>query len=192
MDYLAMELLLNLFWLVLALGALVICSTAPMISREAGHVSRFRLVALVSCLLALAFPVISASDDLNALRTEMEESSSTNPSVKKLTGSNSPTPLNSAPPQVEVVRLGLASPERGPREQVSKYPCAFTKRGLARMIGCRAPPCPKSAVSVAPSTAARSFKLDSVPQFPEVSMRELQQRRPQSCAAPYGLRSFKC
>ena len=68
-----MELLLNLMWLLLALPAYWLWR--GRISASAGR--RFSslqcLLALACCLIVL-FPVISATDDLRAMRAEMEES----------------------------------------------------------------------------------------------------------------------
>jgi hypothetical protein len=89
-----MELLLNILWLMLALVAFVVCGTAPISSARASGACRSRFFVLAACLMALVFPVVSASDDLNALRTDMEESSSSCPSAKKSTGSNSPASGN--------------------------------------------------------------------------------------------------
>ena len=70
-----MEIFLNLCWLFLVVPALVTWRRQERSSRERGHASLLRLGAL-GCALVLLFPVISASDDLHAVRQEMEESSS--------------------------------------------------------------------------------------------------------------------
>lgn len=68
-----MELLLNLAWLLLALPAF-------WLWRTTGSMPRGRRFSAVQCLLALGcmlvilFPVVSATDDLHAMRSEMEES----------------------------------------------------------------------------------------------------------------------
>jgi hypothetical protein len=66
-----MELLLNLAWILLALPAYWLWRDSRTASR------RFRpshcLLAL-ACTLVVLFPVISATDDLHAMRAEMEES----------------------------------------------------------------------------------------------------------------------
>jgi len=72
-----MELFLNLVWVALAAAAL--CGWGQ---RRNHPQSRPHLIALV-CLLALLFPVISATDDLNAMRSEMEDSSSSKRSTKQ-------------------------------------------------------------------------------------------------------------
>jgi len=72
-----MELILNLIWVMLAVSAL--CAWGW---RRSHPQSRPHLIALV-CLLALLFPVISATDDLSALRSEMEDSSPSKRSLKQ-------------------------------------------------------------------------------------------------------------
>jgi hypothetical protein len=70
-----MELLLNLLWLLLAMPAIWLwryARTAPE-SRKFDAVQCF---LALGCLLILLFPVVSATDDLRAMRPEMEESQS--------------------------------------------------------------------------------------------------------------------
>ncbi|MGA7753085.1 MAG: hypothetical protein WCB05_09640 [Candidatus Sulfotelmatobacter sp.] len=75
-----MELVLNLAWLLLALPAY-------WLWRDSRGVRDGRVVTAVQCLLALGcmlvmlFPVISATDDLRAMRTEFEESPSSKRSI---------------------------------------------------------------------------------------------------------------
>jgi hypothetical protein len=64
-----MELLLNLAWILLALPGYWLWR-----QRTARASSRQCLLSL-GCALVLLFPVISATDDLHAMRAEMEESS---------------------------------------------------------------------------------------------------------------------
>ena len=69
-----MELLLNLVWLLLAFPAFWVWRIAkdrPEPSRQ----SRYCWLTL-ACILILLFPVVSATDDLQAVRPEMEEASS--------------------------------------------------------------------------------------------------------------------
>jgi hypothetical protein len=70
-----MEIFLNLCWLLLVVPALLTWRRQARSSHGRGHAALLRLGAL-GCALVLLFPVISASDDLHALRQEMEESSS--------------------------------------------------------------------------------------------------------------------
>lgn len=73
-----MELLLNLVWVVLAVSTLFAWGRR----RNRPH-SQSHLIALI-CLLALLFPVISATDDLHAMRSEMEDSASNKRSLKQV------------------------------------------------------------------------------------------------------------
>ena len=65
-----MEVLLNLVWMLLALPAWWLWHERAR--RPAGNRPWQCLLAL-ACLLILLFPVISASDDLNAMRADIEE-----------------------------------------------------------------------------------------------------------------------
>jgi len=64
-----MELLLNLAWLLLALPAYWLWR-----GRRTTQKSSLQCLLSLGCLLVVLFPVISATDDLQAMRTEMEES----------------------------------------------------------------------------------------------------------------------
>ncbi len=69
-----MELLLNLLWLLLALPAYCLWRDARN-SRRSGSPSPLQCLLALGCVLVLLFPVVSATDDLHAMRSEMEESS---------------------------------------------------------------------------------------------------------------------
>jgi hypothetical protein len=68
-----MELLLNLAWLLLALPAFCLWRGSRNSCAEHKSSSLQCLLAL-GCALVILFPVVSATDDLIAMRTEMEES----------------------------------------------------------------------------------------------------------------------
>jgi hypothetical protein len=77
-----MELLLNLAWLLLAVPAYWLWRG----SRSAHVQHKFtslQCVLALGCLLVMLFPVISATDDLIAMRTEMEESPLNKRSVRQ-------------------------------------------------------------------------------------------------------------
>ena len=68
-----MELLLNLAWLLLALPAFWlwrVSKGAPTSRRFAPLQCLFAL----ACMLVVLFPIVSATDDLHAMRAEVEES----------------------------------------------------------------------------------------------------------------------
>lgn len=69
-----MELLLNLAWLLLALPAYWLWRRS-LRTRAQGRISSLQCLLALGCMLVLLFPVISATDDVHALRAEMEESS---------------------------------------------------------------------------------------------------------------------
>jgi hypothetical protein len=64
-----MELLLNLVWVLLAVPACFLWQ------RTRRRFSSLQCLLTLGCALVLLFPVISATDDLHAMRPEMEESS---------------------------------------------------------------------------------------------------------------------
>jgi hypothetical protein len=69
-----MELLLNLIWLLLALPAFWLWHIAE---DRPGPSKQSRCCWLtLACILILLFPVVSATDDLQAMRPEMEEARS--------------------------------------------------------------------------------------------------------------------
>ena len=71
-----MELLLNLFWLTLAVPAVWMWRHESACARDRRRFDRIRPFLLLGCVLMLLFPVVSATDDLHAMRQEMEESPS--------------------------------------------------------------------------------------------------------------------
>jgi hypothetical protein len=75
-----MELLLNLAWLLLALPAFWLWRGSRAACAGRGFTSLQSLLALGSMLVIL-FPVVSATDDLHAMRAEMEESLASKRSV---------------------------------------------------------------------------------------------------------------
>jgi hypothetical protein len=77
-----MELLLNLAWVLLALPAYGIWRQGAVAKRQNRFHSLQGLLAL-GCLLVLLFPIISATDDLHAMRAEMEEPGASKRSVRQ-------------------------------------------------------------------------------------------------------------
>lgn len=68
-----MELFLNIAWLLLAIPAIWISRSHSSPAESRGYFGRFRPWVLLGCILFLLFPVVSATDDLHAMRTEAEE-----------------------------------------------------------------------------------------------------------------------
>jgi len=68
-----MELLLNLFWLALALPGVWLWRRQSDGARKWQRPGCARALLLIGCSLVLLFPVVSASDDLHAMQGEMDE-----------------------------------------------------------------------------------------------------------------------
>lgn len=77
----SMELLLNIAWIMLALPAYWLCRKA-----NSRGLKPLPCVLTLSCVLVLLFPVISATDDLHAVRAEMEDSAVSKRAVRQSTG----------------------------------------------------------------------------------------------------------
>jgi hypothetical protein len=75
-----MELLLNLAWLLLAVPACWLWRGSRAASTGRKFTALQCLLAL-GCVLVILFPVVSATDDLRAMRNEMEESPNSKRSV---------------------------------------------------------------------------------------------------------------
>jgi len=104
-----MELLLNLLWLMLALPALWMWRRESVPAQNCQRFARLRPFLLFGCVLVLLFPVVSATDDLHAMRQEIEESSPSKRMVKPDSGDKAPARLSTAgalPPVVSPVLLG--------------------------------------------------------------------------------------
>lgn len=83
-----MELLLNLLWLLLAMPAFWLwrySRTAP----ERRKSSPLHTFLALGCLLVVLFPVISATDDMRAMRAEMDESPTSRRSIGQSCGEKS-------------------------------------------------------------------------------------------------------
>jgi hypothetical protein len=85
-----MELLLNLAWVLLALPAYWLWRRDVEL-RTARRVSSLQCLLALGCVLVLLFPVISASDDLHAMRAEMEDSSISKRAVRQAATDKSST-----------------------------------------------------------------------------------------------------
>jgi len=91
-----MELLLNLLWLTLVLPAAWMWRYQSVYAKDCAHFNRNRPLVLFACVLMLLFPVVSATDDLHAMRQEMEESSPSKRMVKQAVADKSPVWLSNA------------------------------------------------------------------------------------------------
>ena len=77
-----MELLLNLAWLLLALPAFWLWRGSRT-ARAAASSAPLQCLLALACMLVILFPVVSATDDLRAMRTEMEESPASKRAIRQ-------------------------------------------------------------------------------------------------------------
>jgi 2-keto-3-deoxy-L-rhamnonate aldolase RhmA len=98
-----MELLLNLAWLLLALPAYWLWRASRSV--RATKFKSLQCLLALGCMLVILFPVISATDDLHAMRAEMEESPAGKRTVGQASHEKAPAWKRQAPP-------ALASPTR--------------------------------------------------------------------------------
>jgi hypothetical protein len=79
-----MELLLNLAWLFLALPAFWLWRGSRTASLRR-RFSALQCLLALGCMLVILFPVVSATDDLRAMRNEMEESPASKRTIRQAT-----------------------------------------------------------------------------------------------------------
>src|ERR1700693_1840833 len=107
-----MELLLNLTWLLLALPAFWLWRRSGG-SRSVRGVTSLQCLLALGCALVLLFPVISASDDLHAMRAEMEDSSVSKRTVRQAGSDKNSAWINrlQGPPATVASTVRLVTPE---------------------------------------------------------------------------------
>ena len=135
-----MELLLNLLWLMLAVPAVLIWRRQSVSPRSSGKQCRSRSFVLLGCLLALLFPVVSATDDLHPISAEFEESGSFKRTVKQSPGVKSPACSHDGGGAARLAQLAWFRPENHAFGAVSEYLPVLQRQTLVRTIDDRAPP----------------------------------------------------
>lgn len=105
-----MELLLNLAWLLLALPAIWLWRASR--PAPAAKFKSLQCLLALACMLVILFPVVSATDDLHAMRAEMEESPAGKRTVRQANNDKTPTWKGQTPPAlVSPTRLFIATIE---------------------------------------------------------------------------------
>lgn len=137
-----MELLLNLFWLTLALPALWLWRRESVFAQGCRRFDRVRSCLLLSCVLMLLFPVVSATDDLHALGQEMEESSSSKRLVKPAASDKSTTGLSKGDVPLALIDPTSFTPSHEACGQVLVVSVFLPRRAQSRQRASRAPPFP--------------------------------------------------
>ena len=133
-----MELLLNLAWLLLALPAYWLWRDS-----RCAHGRRFasiQILLALGCMLVILFPVISASDDLVAMRAEVEETPASKRSVGHKAGEKaSAAKWHSQPLAALISDFSVAHDEAGLVEFLQSF---FTPEIRGLDLRSRAPPQP--------------------------------------------------
>jgi len=132
-----MELLLNLAWLLLALPAFWLWRDARTMP-AARKFTAFECLLALGCLLVLLFPVISATDDLRAMRAEIEESPTSKRSIGQSSNENPSPSRSQAQPALAVHSHTTALREQGWHLVVATLLSAPTFPALFRAV--RGPP----------------------------------------------------
>jgi hypothetical protein len=133
-----MELLLNLLWLTLALPALWMWRREPVCVHPGQSFVRVRPFLLFSCVLMLLFPVVSATDDLQAMRQEIEESSSS--TTVKSGGEKSQVWLSNAGSLPVLILSSWSCPKREACGQVVIATIQLPEQTHFLQCSSRAPP----------------------------------------------------
>jgi hypothetical protein len=107
-----MELLLNLAWLLLALPAYWLWHDSRIVPAARKFTALQCLLAL-GCMLVVLFPVVSATDDLRAMRAEMEESPTNKRSIGQSGSQNPSAPRSQAQPALAAASRTSVLHEQG-------------------------------------------------------------------------------
>jgi hypothetical protein len=133
-----MELLLNLAWVLLALPAYWLWRSAE--ARQGRKVTSLQCVLALGCALVLLFPVISASDDLHAMRAEMEESAGNKRAMRQAASDKYSGWVSrlQGPPAMVASAVWLFAPQAGRFEVL--FSCSAPIARLSGLHAGRAPP----------------------------------------------------
>ncbi len=107
-----MELLLNLAWLLLALPAFWLWrgSGTASVGRK---FSSLQCLLASGCMLVILFPVVSATDDLRAMRSEMEESPASKRTTRQASHDKASAPKWQNPPALTTTASYLIVSDQG-------------------------------------------------------------------------------
>jgi hypothetical protein len=132
-----MELLLNLAWVLLALPAYWLWRRSAGAERSP---SPLQCLLALGCTLVLLFPVISATDDLHAMRAEMEESASSKRTVRQAAGEKGSAWVNrlQGPPAFVATAAWLGVQKVRPLEVSDSSSLPLARSGV--LPAGRAPP----------------------------------------------------
>jgi hypothetical protein len=134
-----MELFLNLVWVLLALPAYWLWRRDADVRGRRG-IDSWQCLFALGCVMVLLFPVISATDDLHAMRAEIEDSAISKRAVRQAASDRGSAWINrlQSPPATVASVDWRAVPEIG-RLEVSDSSFSTLARPSAVNAG-RAPP----------------------------------------------------
>lgn len=161
-----MEQLLNLLWgMLVVVPAALIWWRGRRFAQHSRHLFCFSPSLLSSvCLLALLFPVVFATDDMQVMQGEVEESSPTERVVKQSASLQSSTWANDGGGPARVTQQVSFRPAREACGRVSKYLPVLAEQSSANTIDCRVLPCLTSCL-------CRAVNLRrSIPQCPRTGL----------------------
>jgi hypothetical protein len=137
-----MELFLNVAWVLLALPACWLWRIARSARRERQFSSLQCLLALASALVLL-FPIVSATDDLLAMRTEMEECAPGKRTIRQA-GTDRCCICNSRFQGPAILPVTAVSLALGNEQWLAPHhPSLFVLAAPTFLRAARAPPCPR-------------------------------------------------
>jgi hypothetical protein len=135
-----MELLLNLAWILLALPGYWLWRRRIARGPRDQALTGLQCLLALGCMLILLFPVISATDDVHAMRCEVEEPGTDKRTVRQAGSDKNSAWVNrlQAPPATVTSAVWLAAPEAA----LHKVPVACLVPRAAPNIfrSSRAPP----------------------------------------------------
>lgn len=110
------------------------------VAMEFGKQYRYRSFVLLGCLLALLFPVVSASDDLHPINAEIEEYGPFKRTVKQSPGVKPPMCSYDDGGVLQLAREASVRPENDAFGAVSEYLRVLPRQYLVSVGDDRAPP----------------------------------------------------
>jgi hypothetical protein len=136
------EPLLNIAWLMLILPSVLIWRREP--KRISPYLHRAQSCVLLCCLLALLFPVVSATDDLCALQRDVEEPVVTKPTVKQSVSAKSAGFESGSRLTAQLSPSDFLWPANEVHSLVSNSQAVAPVEALSKTARGRAPPCRES------------------------------------------------
>lgn len=135
-----MELLLNLAWLLLALPAYLLWRRTTAKQRDGA--GALQCLLALGCALVMLFPVISATDDLHAMRAEMEESPASKHGLRQAGNAKSAGASHHSQTPPALLSFGWSFPVASEQE-VAAWPGRLLTSAVDQVsVYGRAPPLP--------------------------------------------------